>query len=129
MTVQGVLLIFLLLSLPLFLTWLARDGRKLNDERQVRVQAARPMKARVVKLAEARAARGASLFQLTLELLPEGAEPIPAQAAWWVRSVVRPDVEPGRPPLAVRLDAQDSRTVYPDFEGAWNAWEGISAEA
>ena len=126
MTAPGLLLILILISLPLFLTWLARGGRALNLEREATVRRAIPLKARVLESADVSPAkdskRGPRLIKLSLELVSEGAEPRTAQAAWRVRPVVLPEVQPGRE-VAVRVDREHPEKVYPDVEGAWHAWE------
>lgn len=119
------LLIVVVLGVFFLLSFLARGGRRLNQERQARIQAARPMKAKVVALAQVPDAPGGArtpLCRLNLELLPEGQPPLAAQATWWVKKLWLPKLQPGQE-VAVRVDAQDPSKVYPDFEEAWMAWE------
>jgi hypothetical protein len=119
------LLMVVVLGVFFLLTFLARGGRRLNLERQARVQAARPMKARVVALSKVQDPPGGShtpLLRLNLELLPEGGAPYPAQTTWWVKKLWLPNVQPGQE-VAVRVDTEDRARIYPDFEEAWMAWE------
>ena len=130
MTAPGLLLILILISLPLFLTWLARGGRALNLEREATVRRATPLKARVLEATDVSPAkdskRGPRLIKLSLELPLEhslaGAESRTAQATWRVRPVVLPEVQPGQE-ISVRVDRQNPEKIYPDVEGAWHAWE------
>lgn len=122
------LLIVVVLGVFFLLTFLARGGRRLNLERQARIQAARPMKARVVALSQLADTPGSGstpLVRLNLELLPEGGAPLAAQATWWVKKLWLPKLQPGQE-VSVRVDAQEPSRVYPDFEEAWMAW-GVMA--
>ncbi len=60
--------------------------------------------------------RGVALAGLRLEVQPPGGQPYPASVRWEVELAVLPSLLPGQT-IAVKIDTDDPRKVYPNLSG------------
>lgn len=125
-------MVLVVLGMFLFFWYAARQGEKMMGDRSGKLGRATPAQATITAYEEIglsqKSTRGKRVaIRFTLNVEPTGKPPYTTTSCWDVLPMGIPQVQVGKT-VAVKIDADDPKVVYPDIPSVDYSWTGAILE-